>query len=250
MPCRKCGYDLIGLDANPECPECGTLNLHAEPYRGVEVFCYNPVRHSKALLIALVLFAVFAALLLVDPGTRGSNPPQHPASRPYGLVLGIGAILLGGYAIARLYSSKGQVSLDWDNRKIILGHTVYKKRYLPLKRNRLEFEMRELRGMRDGSPLGYGYDIARLGVLGVLVRSKVRSSWTYLVFPQGRVYIQKNYDDLELLELRLSRLYTPLPASVPVSQRVFTFPLVLAIVIILGATGTLVWLAIRNNFWV
>lgn len=248
MPCRRCGYDLIGLDANLNCPECGTLNLHTEPYRGIEVFRYCPRKHSKTLLFVIGLVALLAAGMLLG-GHSGSNPPQRPPTRPYGLILGVSAIFIGGYAISRFYGSKGRVSLDWDKRKIILEHAVCWRYLLPSKRRRLEFDMGELIQIGRGNPLGRAYDVLRLIAFHRLTMNN-GPAWTYLKFTKCRLYIHRSLDGIELLELRLSRLYPPPPESAPVSQRVFTLPLALAIVIILGVAVTLVWLAIRNDYWV
>jgi len=249
MPCRKCGYDLIGLDANPDCPECGTLNLHSEPYRGVEVFRYSPHRHSKTLLIIIGLFALFILLMIIDRHT-GSNPPQRPPSLPFEFLLIVGTVVLGGYALSRFYSSNGQVSLDWDNHTIILNNAVRTKWLLPRKLSHVEFKMTQLQSMGKGNPMGPIYDVIRLLVIAALLRTKVPPSWTYLVFPKCRIYLHKSFDDRELLDLRLSRLCTTPRSSIPASQRVFKLPLVVAILVILGATATLVWLAIRNDFWI
>lgn len=248
MPCRKCGYDLIGLDKNPNCPECGALNLHTQPYRGIEVFRYCPQRHSKTLLFVIGLLGLFTVAMLIE-GHSGPVPAQRPPTRPYGLMLGLIAVFIGGYFISRFYGSKGQVSLDWDKRKIIVEHSVSKRCILPVKRRKLVFDMDELRQIGKGNPLGMAYDVLRLIALHRLTKNN-GPAWTFLTFAKCQIYVHRSLDNIELLELRLSRLYPPPIESTPLSKRVFTLPLALAIIIILSIAATFVWLAIRNDYWV
>ncbi len=66
-PCRRCGYDLMGLPADGSCPECGAAIAHRDDTRFADNLTDAPLDYLKRLTIAAW---VLALSILLGAGAR------------------------------------------------------------------------------------------------------------------------------------------------------------------------------------
>src|SRR5687768_14962896 len=68
VACRKCGYNLRGLDANGRCPECGTAvgySLHGDLLRFCDPNWVDTLHRGTRMFIWGVVLVVLGAIAAV-----------------------------------------------------------------------------------------------------------------------------------------------------------------------------------------
>ncbi|GAB5495235.1 MAG: hypothetical protein Phyf2KO_03150 [Phycisphaerales bacterium] len=200
--CRKCGYDLRGLEPNPDCPECGALNLFLKPYRGIEIFAFTAKSGLKTMALLGLIFVGACVVVAIGIATRESPSTQLPNndgldSFDIGFLSVAAAGLIGSYLYTRILCLNSTLRISWDKQSIEAENCVHKRGWLPFKKKCAEYPMSQLRGYGHGSPFGIVVD---------LLRKRGHTSWTYFQFESVRVYIHDNTEDFELLVERVKDL--------------------------------------------
>lgn len=209
--CRECGYDLRGLEPNPDCPECGTLNLFVKPYRGVETFAFTAKSGLKTAAFLGLMFVGVCVVFAIGDATSERPSTQLPNKELDTfdiLILSTVAVgFVGSYLYTRMLCLNSALHLNWDTQVIEAESCVHKRGWLPYKKKLAEYPMSQLRGYGYGSPFGIVVDLLRKGRY---------TSWTYIQLDTVRIYIHDNTENYGLFEERVSSL---LPAVGPTSMR-------------------------------
>lgn len=217
--CRKCKYDLRGLDYFGKCPECGErIDIYGH-YKGIERFTYN----RNARLINLLVICLIPPFVGISASALG-----YALNFPTWMIASCTAIALVCaplyYIVYWRHFRSMAVTLNWDDSTVIFEHLYRPASFGYTKPALARFECR-----MD--------EILRVDHFGGAL-SQIRVST-----PHGMAIIYSYAIDFHKLYSRLSWIASNTP-DIPINRR-WWLTSVIAIIAVIAAGAATVFVMSR-----